>query len=671
MKTAKNQIGNQKELHVDLETYCDLDLKEVGVYRYVDHPSFEILLIAYAFDDGEVQIIDLAQGETVPPPVLLALTDPDIIKVAHNANFERTCLSKEYGFMDPSQWRCTAVRATTLGLPRSLDAVGKVLGLGEDEKKSRIGKSLITFFCKPCKATIKNCGRTRNLPKHDLEKWNLFKFYNIQDVIAERAIDRKMSAFPAVLPSEQELWAIDQLMNDRGVKVEMTLVNNILEYYEEYTTRLIRRAQELTGLDNPGSNIQIKQYLAARGIGAESVDKEHVSDLIKELQNDNCINSHKAEILEFLRIRQELGKTSVSKYDAMARSVCDDGRIRGMLQFYGASRTGRWAGRIVQLHNLPRNKLSDIDYARGLVMTHDIDILEMLYGSPLEVFSQLIRTAFVAENNNTFVVADYSAIEARVISWLAGEKWRQEVFANNGDIYCASASKMFKVPVEKHGVNGHLRSKGKIAELALGYQGSKGALMAMGAGEMGLTDAEIDELVSQWRSSNPHIVDLWKKTEAAAMDAIRSPGSIQRVTKGVAFRMHKGSLFCRLPSGRCIVYYEAKLRNVRNRTSIIYQGTAQETQRWEHIETYGGKLVENITQAIARDCLGETMLRLNDAGLLPSFHVHDEVVVEVKKKDLAKVEEHIKEIMQLKEVEWTDGLILNADSYHTPYYKKD
>lgn len=671
MKTAKNQIGNQKELHIDLETYCDLDLKEVGVYRYVDHHSFEILLMAYAFDDGEVQIIDLAQGETVPPSVLLALTDPDIIKVAHNANFERTCLSKEYDFTDPSQWRCTAVRATTLGLPRSLDAVGKVLGLGEDEKKSRIGKALITYFCRPCKATIKNCGRTRNLPKHDLEKWNLFKIYNIQDVIAERAIDKKMNAFPATLPSEQELWTIDQLMNDRGVKVEMTLVNNILEYYEEYTTRLTKRAQDITGLDNPSSNIQIKQYLTARGIEAESVDKEHVSDLIKELQNDNCINSHKAEILEFLKIRQELGKTSVSKYAAMARAVCSDCRIRGMLQFYGANRTGRWAGRIVQLHNLPRNKLTDIDYARDLVMTHDIDILEMLYGYPLEVFSQLIRTAFVAEKDNTFVVADYSAIEARVISWLAGETWRQEVFANNGDIYCASASKMFNVPVEKHGINGHLRSKGKIAELALGYQGAKGALIAMGAEDMGLTDAELDELVSQWRSSNPHIVDLWSKTEEAAMNAIRSPGSIQRVARGVAFRMHRGSLFCRLPSGRCIVYYDAKLKTIRNRTSIIYQGTAQETQRWEHIETYGGKLVENITQATARDCLGEAIRLLYKAGFLPAFHVHDEVVVEVKKKSLEEAEESIREIMELKGVEWTEGLILNADSYHTPYYMKD
>lgn len=666
---AKKVTG--KELHVDLETFCELDIREVGAYAYVNHPSFEVLLMGYAFGDDEPHVIDLAQGEDIPPSVLQALLDHDITKVAHNANFERTCLSKEIAYMEPEQWRCTSVRASTLGLPRSLDAVGKVLGLGEGLQKLKVGKSLITYFCKPCKPTIKNHGRTRNLPHHDLDKWNMFKFYNAQDVIAERAIDRKMNIYPKTSEREKKLWNLDQRMNDMGVKVEMTLVNNILSFYGSYTERLLKRAVEITQLNNPSSNIQIKNYLAKCGIQMKSIDKDHVMSLIKDLKTDVIKTDKKEEILEFLRIRLELGKTSVSKYDAMARSICDDGRVHGMLQFYGGSRTGRWAGRIVQLQNLPKNKLIDLDYARNLVMTDDTDILEMLYGSPLDVFSQLIRTAFIAKDKHTFVVADYSAIEARVISWLAGEKWRQEVFANNGDIYCASASKMFKVPVEKHGVNGHLRSKGKIAELALGYQGSKGALIAMGAEEMGLTDAEIDELVSQWRSSNPHIVDLWKKTEAAAKNAIECPGTVHVVTKGVAFKMFKGSLFCRLPSGRCIAYYEARLTKTRNRTTINYQGTNQETQRWEHVDTYGGKLVENITQAIARDCLGEAMLRLYDAGYTPCMHIHDEVVIEVPDENINEDESNIRQIMSLKDLSWLDDLILTAESYHTKYYLKD
>ena len=664
------KTGN-RELHIDLETYSELDIREVGAYKYVNHDSFEILLLAYAFDNEPVSIIDLAQGEEIPSSVLNALFDYSITKVAHNANFERTCLSKVIGLMIPSQWRCTAVRASTLGLPRSLADVGKVLGLAEDQQKMKIGKSLIAYFCKPCKPTIKNHGRTRNLPHHDLDKWELFKQYCCQDVVTERAIDRKMDSYPSTTRREQQLWQLDQTINDEGVKVEQRLVNNILDFYAIYTDRLLTRAREITKLDNPGSTSQIKSYLLSKGIEVESIDKDHVKALISDLKSGDIKTPYKDEILEFLSIRKELGKTSVSKYDAMKRSLCSDGRIRGMLQFYGANRTGRWAGRIVQLHNLPKNKLADLDYARDLVIHNEMDLIEMLYGSPLDIFSQLIRTSFIAHPGKIFVVADYSAIEARVISWLANETWRQEVFAKNGDIYCASASQMFKVPVEKHGVNGHLRAKGKIAELALGYQGAKGALLAMGAEEMGLSEAEIDDLVVSWRNANPHIVDLWNKTEKAAMAAVESPGTVQRVTKGIAFRMINDSLFCKLPSGRCLAYFGAKIQKTKNKKSIIYQGTNQESGRWEHVETYGGKLVENLTQAIARDCLGEAMLQLYEFGFEVRFHVHDEVIVEVNIDEANSKEKQIRSIMALDNVAWLDGLILNADSYQTSYYKKD
>lgn len=668
MQMAKT--GN-RELHIDLETYSELDIREVGAYKYVNHESFEILLLAYAFDNEPVSIIDLAQGEEIPSSVLKALFDYSITKVAHNANFERTCLSKVIGLMVPSQWRCTAVRASTLGLPRSLADVGKVLGLAEDQQKMKIGKSLIAYFCKPCKPTIKNHGRTRNLPHHDLDKWDLFKQYCCQDVVTERAIDKKMDAYPSTTRRELELWQLDQTINDYGVKVEQELVNNILDFYAIYTDRLLTRAREITKLDNPGSTSQIKSYLLSKGIEVESIDKDHVKALISDLKSGDIKTPYKDEILEFLSIRKELGKTSVSKYDAMKRSLCSDGRIRGMLQFYGANRTGRWAGRIVQLHNLPKNKLADLDYARDLVIHNDMDLIEMLFGSPLDIFSQLIRTSFIAHPRKTFVVADYSAIEARVISWLANETWRQEVFAKNGDIYCASASQMFKVPVEKHGVNGHLRAKGKIAELALGYQGAKGALLAMGAEEMGLSEAELDDLVVSWRNANPHIVELWNKTERAAMAAVEAPGTIQHVTKGIAFRMINDSLFCKLPSGRCLAYFGANIQKTKNKKSIIYQGTNQESGRWEHVETYGGKLVENLTQAIARDCLGEAMLQLYENGFGVRFHVHDEVIVEVNIDEADLKEKQIRSIMALDNVTWLDGLILNADSYQTSYYKKD
>ena len=662
--------STKRLLFVDIETYSEVELKKCGVYRYIDDPSFEVMLFGYAYDDEPVTVVDFAQGEKLPEEVLFDMTSFGVIKVAHNANFERTCLTKWLGlYMHPTQWYCTAVRAATLGLPRSLEAVGEVLGLKEDEKKMAVGKRLIQYFAKPCAPTKTNGGRRRNLPQHEPEKWALYKDYNKQDVATERVIFNIMKRYPPISKEEHELWALDQIMNEKGVLIDTELVGNIIRYSEQHEADLEERAMQVSSIDNPSSFPQIRRWLARKGLDPDSLDKNAVKKLIAELGDTE------PDVVEFLKIRQELGKTSNSKYDAIERALCSDKRVRGMLQFYGANRTGRWAGRIVQLQNLPKNEMRDLDLARRLVKENDFELLEMLYDSPFDVFSQLIRTALIADEGKTFAVADYSAIEARVIAWLAGEEWRLESFREGKDIYCASASQMFGVPVVKNGENGHLRKKGKVAELACGYQGSIGAMKRMGAEEMGLSDEEIQQIVDNWRDKSPRIVELWKKTESAAKKAILHPGVEVSINQNITFRMIGEHLFVTLPSGRKLCYQSARVIREGNKTSIQYKGQNQtsqkNSQKWMDIDTYGGKLVENITQATARDCLGAAMVRLSNAGYCPEFHVHDEVIIEVDKATAEEDLKHIERIMALDDLEWKEGLPLVADGYLTDYYKKD
>ena len=650
-------------LHLDIETYSEADLLKVGVYKYTEHPSFEILMIAYAFDDEEVDIIDLAEGEEIPEWLFKALINPEVTKTAHNANFERTCLQKALKVaMPPEQWVCTAVRASTLGLPRSLAEVGKVLGLDEDKSKMKAGRALIRYFSVPCKPTKRNGGRTRNLPKHEPEQWEIYKRYCMQDVEAEREIEKLMSKYPATLEQEHQLWCLDQRINEKGVLIQTKLVNNILEYNSTHQDELLERARELTGLDNPKSISQAKEWLSDQGLETESLTKSVVKDLIKETDD--------AEVQEFLELRQQLGKTSVSKYDAIARAINDDDRVRGILQFYGAERTGRWAGRIIQPQNLPRNNMSNLDEVRDLIINNEFELLELLYGNLMQVFSELIRTAIIAPEGYTFIVADYSAIEARVIAWLADEKWRLDVFAGHGKIYEASAAQMFKVPIDSITKDSPERAKGKVAELALGYQGSIGALKAMGGEAMGLSETEMKSLVDQWRKANYNIVKLWYNTESLAKAAIKAPGTIIRGTRGVEFQMIGDTLFIKLPSGRRLAYKNAIIQQGSYKEEIVYDGKDQTTGRWGKVKTYGGKLVENITQAVARDCLAVALMELDKAGYRASFHVHDEVVIEVKDEDRKAAMDEITRLMALN-LPWTKGLILTADAFETKYYMKD
>lgn len=666
MSSGTMTTSSTKLLFVDIETYSEADLKTCGVYRYVDDPSFEVMLFGYAYGDDPVEVVDFASGESLPKQVLTDMADPHVRKIAHNANFERTCLTKWLGvYMDPMQWDCTAIRASTLGLPRSLADVGEALGLKEDEKKMAIGKRLVQYFAKPCAPTKTNGGRRRNLPSHEPGKWALYKEYNRQDVVTERVIYHAMEKAPQTTQAEKELWALDQKINETGVLIDEELVDNILEYSAKRESALKTKAKELSGMENPSSFQQIRKWLKTKGIDPDSLDKEAVKALIKQY------SGREPDVVEFLQIRQELGKTSVAKYDAMARAKCSDGRIRGMLQFYGANRTGRWAGRIVQLQNLPQNKLRDLDLAHRIVKAGDFELLELLYESPMDVFSQLIRTSFIARKGHTFAVADYSAIEARVIAWLAGEEWRLHVFNTHGKIYEASASQMFHVPIEQITKDSPLRKKGKVAELALGYQGSVGAMKKMGGEDMGLTKGEMQDIVDVWRRSNPKIVGLWQTFEAAAKKAISHPGVSIPVRLGIVFKQIGGSLYVRLPSGRAIAYYGARLERVAMRTSIKYMGQNQQTQKWEEVDTYGGKITENITQAVARDCLGAAMLRLDRAGYGIRFHVHDEVIIEVDQESAESDMAEIREIMRLTDVDWREGLPLKADGYLTEYYKKD
>ncbi|OUQ47625.1 hypothetical protein B5E64_01310 [Drancourtella sp. An12] len=642
-------------LSIDIETYSDVDLTKCGVYAYSDSPNFEILLFAYAFDEKPTQIVDFACGEQLPERVLAALEDPAVTKVAFNAQFERTCISKYLGRrFSPFGWQCTAVQSAMLALPLSLDNVGEVLNI--QRKKLKEGTDLVRFFSMPCKPTIANGGRTRNRPEDAPEKWERFKTYCIRDVDAEREIRQKLWKFP-IPKSEMELYRMDQEINDRGILVDQQLVENAVLCDNQYRQMVMTRAYELTGLSNPNSPAQIKGWLSEHGVEAEKLDKKTVKGLISETDG---------EVLEVLKLRLLMAKTSVKKYEAIERSVCSDGRVHGLLQFYGANRTGRWAGRLVQVQNLPQNHIPDLELARTLVKEQRFEDLDLLYDSTPEVLSELIRTAFVPKPGCRFIVADFSAIEARVLAWFAGEQWRLDTFAEGGDIYCASASKMFGVPVVKHGVNGHLRQKGKIAELALGYGGAVGALTSMGALDMGLQEEELQPLVSQWRNSNPHITKFWWEVDTAAVKAVKERTEV--AMGKLCFTYRSGILFVTLPSGRKLSYIKPRITQNRfGRESLSYEGVG-ESKKWMRIETYGPKLVENIVQATARDLLALAMLRLRNQGFDIVMHIHDEAVLEVP-EGVSGVEEICK--IMSEQPDWAAGLPLRADGYECAFYKKD
>lgn len=643
-------------LSIDLETYSDQPLAKTGVYRYVESPDFEILLFAYSVDGGSVQQIDLACGEKIPPAILAALEDDKVIKWAFNANFERICLSRFLGYptgdyLEPDSWKCSMVWAAYMGLPLSLEGVGAVLGL--EKQKLTEGKDLIKYFCQPCAPTKSNGQRTRNLPKHALDKWQAFKKYNIRDVETEMSIQARLSKYP-VPDSVWEEYHLDQEINDRGVGLDMELVRQAIQMDGRSRSELTQAMKELTSLDNPNSVQQMKQWLADNGVETDTLGKKAVAELLKTAP---------PQLQKVLTLRQQLAKSSVKKYQAMETAVCADGRARGMFQFYGANRTGRWAGRIIQMQNLPQNHLDDLSEARGLVRVGDFDALEMLYEDVPDTLSQLIRTAFVPQENRKFIVADFSAIEARVIAWLAGEKWRQDVFAEGKDIYCASASQMFGVPVEKHGVNGHLRQKGKIAELALGYGGSVGALKAMGALEMGLSEDELPSIVSAWRQANPKIVQFWWAVDRAVMDAVTRKTTTK--THGIIFSARNGMLFITLPSGRSLAYVKPKIGENRfGGECITYEGVGG-TKKWERIDSYGPKFVENIVQATSRDILCYAMKTLRCCSIV--MHIHDEVVIEADRRiSLQTVCDQMS-----RTPPWANGLQLRADGYETDFYKKD
>ncbi|MEW5952655.1 MAG: DNA polymerase [Bacillota bacterium] len=647
-------------LSVDIETYSSVDLKSSGVYVYTEAPDFEILLFGYAFDDDSVHVVDLASGKALPAQVFQALTDPAIIKTAFNAAFERTCIAKHFKLpMPPETWRCTQVHALTLGLPIHLEGVAQAMRL--NVQKDTAGKNLIRYFCMPCKPTKTNGMRTRNLPEHAPEKWAQFIEYCRQDVVVERDVRKTLERFP-VLPVEQRLWCLDQKINDTGVRVNPVLVANAIACDNQYQERLTEEAAKLTGLDNPNSVSQLKAWLQeAEGLEVESLNKATVPELIKQAESDVT--------KRVLELRQEMAKTSIKKYMAMDRTRCRDDRARGLLQFYGANRTGRWAGRLVQVQNLPQNKLPDLDLARQLLIAGDCETLELLFESVPVVLSQLIRTAFIPADGHRFIVADFSAIEARVIAWLAGEKWRMEVFRTHGKIYEASAAAMFRVPIETITKGNPLRQKGKISELALGYGGAVGALVAMGALKMGLEEAELPDLVKLWRQSNPNITKLWWDVEKAAFTAVREKQTVQ-MQYGLTFSYESGIMFIRLPSGRRLAYVRPKLENDDrfNKPKLTYEGTDQKTKQWGRTDTYGPKLVENIIQAISRDCLAEALLRVAAAGYKAVMHVHDEAVLE-EPYGRGSLEDVCKIMSQ--PIKWAPGLPLGADGFEGVYYKKD
>lgn len=645
-----------KNLEIDIETYSSINLQKSGVYRYVEADDFEIMLFGYSVDGGEVKVIDLMAGEKIPSDILDALTDEDITKWAFNAQFERVCLSRYLGYpfgsyLNPSSWKCSMVWSAYMGLPLSLEGVGAVLGL--EKQKLTEGKDLIRYFCVPCNPTKTNGGRNRNLPSDEMEKWQKFVAYNKRDVETEMLIQQRLIKFPV----PDEIWdeyLLDQEINDRGIKVDMDFVKQAIATDEISHTKLMNQMQEITELDNPNSVQQMKGWLAENGLETDTLGKKAVAELLKDAPDD---------LSEVLKLRQQLSKSSVKKYSAMEKAVCADSRARGMFQFYGANRTGRFAGRLVQLQNLPQNHMPDLKEARGIVKSGDHETLEMLYEDIPDTLSQLIRTAFVPKEGNKFIVADFSAIEARVLSWLAGEQWRNEVFANGGDIYCASASQMFRVPVEKHGVNAHLRQKGKIAELALGYGGSVGALKAMGALEMGILEEELKPLVNAWRQANPYIVKFWWDVDREVKKCIKEKKSQE--VQNIKFHYMSGMLFIVLPSGRKLAYVKPNIgENIFGGESVTYEGVGA-TKKWERIESYGPKFVENIVQAISRDILMYAMKTLSTCNIVA--HVHDEVIIEADQS--LSLDMVCKQMGRVPP--WAKGLLLDADGYECDFYKKD
>lgn len=642
-------------LAIDIETFSDVDLVKSGVYAYTASPHFEILLFAYAFDDDSMQIIDIASGEKLPAKIIKALTDENVIKTAFNAQFERTCLSKHLNKrLKANSWQCTAVQAATLGLPLSLDGVAQVLGLNEQKMKE--GKDLIRYFSIPCKPTKVNGGRTRNLSYHSVEKWNEFKNYCKRDVEVERAIRRKLSNY-YISENEQRNYILDQEINDRGVAVDLTLVSKAMECDRLHKDDTYAMAQKLTGLDNPNSVAQLKQWLLENGVEVDSLSKKTVTNLAKESDG---------EIERLLNLRLQLAKTSVKKYEAIERAVCPDGRVRGLLQFYGANRTGRWAGRLVQVQNLPQNHIKDLTLARNLVRSGEFNTLELLFDSVPHVLSELIRTAFIPKPNHRFIVADFSAIEARVIAWLAGEKWRMDVFATHGKIYEASASQMFKVPIEEITKTSPLRQKGKISELALGYGGGVGALTSMGALEMGISEDELQGLVTSWRLANPNITKLWWDIDKTAVKVVKEKTT--EVVGRIKIHYESGIMFVTLPSGRKLSYIKPRIEPNRfERDAVTYEGVGT-AKKWERIETYGPKLVENIVQAISRDLLSEAMQNISEKGYDIVMHVHDEVIIEAP-MDFGSLKE-VCDVMAIAPL-WAKGLPLRADGYECDYYRKD
>lgn len=639
-------------LSIDIETYSSVNLQKAGVYKYAESPDFDILLFGYSVDGGAVHVIDLACGEKIPAEIVDALSDESVTKWAFNAQFERVCLSNYLEtWLSPDSWHCTMVWSATLGLPLSLEGVGAVLGL--EKQKLTEGENLIKYFCVPCAPTKTNGGRTRNLPQHDMEKWEQFKAYNLRDVETEMSIQKKLSRFP-VPDSIWDEYHLDQEINDRGIGLDMTLVEQAIAIDSISRKNLTQQIQNLTDLDNPNSVAQMKGWLSDNGLEMDTLGKKAVAETLKTAPK------HLADVLS---LRQQLAKSSVKKYTAMQTAVCKDSRARGMFQYYGANRTGRFAGRIIQLQNLPQNHMSDLADARVLVRSGNYDALELLYDDIPDTLSQLIRTAFVPQDGRKFIVADFSAIEARVLAWLAGEKWRMQVFADGKDIYCSSASQMFGVPVEKHGINGHLRQKGKIAELALGYGGSVGALKSMGALEMGLTEEELQPLVNAWRNANPMITAMWWDIDRAVKTTVRE--HIPTEVAGLKFTYESGFLFMKLPSGRRLAYVKPRMGiNQFGSESVTYEGVGA-TKKWERLESYGPKFCENAIQAIARDILMYAMQTLRNCSIVA--HVHDELIIEADRRmSLSAVCEQMG-----RTPPWAKGLLLRADGYECDFYKKD
>lgn len=652
-------VKTMKKLSCDIETFSDVDLIRCGVYKYADSPNFEMLLFAYAVDDGDVHIIDIAGGEELPEEIIQAIKSDTVVKTAYNAQFERVCLSRylklpEGEYLNPQSWYCTAVQAAELALPLSLADVGSVLGL--ERQKMTEGKELIKYFCVPCKPTKSNGNRTRNRPCHDINKWETFKKYCMRDVDVERQIADKLKMYP-ISDEEHRLYVLDQIINDRGVLVDSELAEQAVKLNSIQTAVAVEQAYMITGLENPNSVTQLKQWLKENGVEIESLSKKAVKSLADETDGD---------VSEMLKLRLLMAKTSVKKYEAVIRSVCSDNRVHGMMRFCGANRTGRWSGNILQPQNLPQNHLSDLTLARDIVKDGDFEMLDMMFGNVPNVLSELIRTVLIPKPNHRFIVADFSAIEARVLAWIAGEQWRIDTFKNGGDIYCASASKMFKVPVEKHGVNGELRQKGKISELACGYGGSVGALKNMGAVEMGVQENELQGLINDWRNANPHIVRFWYEVGNAAMKAIKEKTTVP--LGKLVFAYERGILFIRLPSGRRLSYIKPRIGTNRfGGDSITYMGI-NSAKKWDRLETFGGKLTENIVQGTARDLLANALINAANAGYDTVFHVHDEIICEVP-NSYGSVEELCR-LMCIKP-DWADGLPLNADGFECEYYKKE